>query len=378
MAPEGYTPVKLVPLFIPLLCIACRPMRPASSAVTRRSQVDGPTQRYLSFYQTHETINCRVTVIRGDAKAGSGWLELVHRNRTQKPKESDISAAFYLAGPNGRYSFVHNRGISLEKYLDDRIYDRLTNIDVALPEARRFEGDSSFPAELIYGSAGPGFGPKNTIQTKDLGSGQTEYTSTYETPHGSADSRVVLGADGSLLALEGRRTGDKPWNGFEFSDYTFAPDPSQTFDTRPPVGYQQFGFDHAPMVVGITDPLPDIPVVSNGKKVRLRSLVAQPWALLVIVDGQVPSGLLAALKKIPKPVKVLILTHSPLQGRVPYPHAAASNKGLDDIGTAVFPQMYLLKSGKVDQAWEGWAKGQEKEFISQMKSVMHGKHFQST
>ncbi len=345
-------------------------MRPGPQSPPYFSAV---VKRWRNFYNSHGAFRCHVEYLSNGKKAQTGWFELVRNTKDKSIGRDSLKIAYHLEDGHRTYSYVHNGNVTLEVWPNQQVYDRLTTPGFFLPEAREYEGSILFPQELAIGAIDRAFFTKN-VKVTSIGHGETQYFVTVTTMTGTADKRVVLGSKGEILASEVRRTGTIPWSGYRCFDYSFRPDPSQKFDVRPPLGYYQYGFDHTLDAIQYGKPLPNDYLNSKGAWVPARSVLGAKRTMIVFLDRSMPYGLSSVLATINKSVKVVIFSRHKPDFNVPYPDYIGSSKAFNDFGIGSYPMFYLMKGKFLDQAWVGFDHNQRGKFISQVRTVLGGKH----
>lgn len=344
--------------------------RPGIASAPFTSEV---VKRMASFFNTHSDYRCRMTFVTNGKSTLNGWFEL-HRSLADKsPHRKSLKIAFSVTGGAQSYSYVHNGNISLEIWPTQNVYDRLTTEGFFLPESRQFEGANVFPVELAIGQPMPDFYSKN-LKVTSIGHGQTQYFITVQTRMGKADRRIVLGSHGELLVNESRKSGPNPWSGYTCSQFNYKPDPNQKFDTRPPIGLYQYGFDHMISALTTGQPLPNLTLKKGGKSANSWSALDSKATFIVFLDGSVAKGLPEALKQIGSNVKVVVFSLRPLPAESGYPDYLATGPQFDQFGIGATPMFYLIKGKKLDQAWMGFDRKRVDEFVGQVKDALAGKH----
>jgi len=319
------------------------------------------------FVHGHTYISAKFDFFGNGVKIGTASFQLSRLSGTK--------VRFQLTSGPVNYIFVADRRWTLDIYPNDKTYDRLTAYPNPIPRARNAEGNVPYLLPLAVGYLGvPASGPNFKQTAKD--SESATYQSTVSAPTGTAVYTFKIGNDGRLLQYSRHLQNSTAGWDFFATSYSFDPIPKQEFSTNPPLGYLPYAFTDAPAPLVTHQALP---AVKSLSKKSINSIVKNGDWMVVMTDELIPSGLKSGLAALPKNLHLLGLCLPGriglLKGILPAGTQAyeMSEASFDEIGVAKTPQFYLLRNGKLLQAWIGFDRANSAQWIKEVIASIRDK-----
>lgn len=313
---------------------------------TGKIDVDSVVKRYDAFMAAHPvlSVDCALS---GWGGAGTGTM-IVHRAGNETKADWTAKFAHYV------FRFVTNGKIGIDIDRPSQLYDRVS-IDRGPQPNGRVRTVFGYPYPIAFGRLP--FEQAERLTKVSTHGADTELVLLARSPEGDTMITGDFGPDGRLDSYDLALGRDNHWQHERvvFTNYRFGSAALvSTFDVDPPVGFSPYAFDRPPHALETDRAIPPVPVQGHGKT-DLAVISKHGVTLIAFVDDPLPAGLLSSLKHLNRTLHVVAVglpgSRLVLGG---LPLYRATEAGFDRAGVMDTPQFYLVRDGKLLQAWSGF------------------------
>jgi hypothetical protein len=316
--------------------------------------LDAVIKRYSSFMAAHPVLSADVAI--SGSKSGSGAITLVHSSH------APVKVDWHCTVDGAPYHFTSNGKVNIEAVSSEAAYDRLPAFDGPMP-AGRIELSFGYPAVLVTGDTP--FGQLKSDTVMSVKGNLIELKATRRSPLGDVIVTAAFAPDGRVthFSIEKGFPGNMRAEVCDFSNYKFGaavvPSP---FDVNPPIGYAPYAFDLPVLPVADGSGMPKAPLLGTEGS-TLEKVANAPIGVIAFLDDPMPEGLKDSLIRLNQfvPVTAIKMKGAKIElGKLPT--FEMDESGFDIAGVSVTPQFYLVKHGKLVQAWQGFREDNAAKF----------------